>query len=126
MEDLNKSEKQLKEVENFIKNFGISEFERQVIFLKGRIQELKNNYTNALEIYQEYLNQEPSSIDVLIRMGICYKYLQKYNKAINMLERALKIMPISAESMAELALVYKEAGNTEKTANYLKQALNIW
>ena len=126
LEDIENAEKELKNGEKFINAFGNRSLQTFLVYARGRIYELKNNYKTAIEFYHKYLKNKPASTGAMVRIGICYKELEEYDKAVQSIENALKIMPVSPKSFYELALVYVESGDKVKAIEYLNKALDIW
>jgi len=126
LERITEAEALLPEVENTIEKMGLKKLENFSYYVGGRIQQLKGEYTKAIESYQKGLEIVPSQGNSLRRIGQCSRKLKQYEKAEKNLQAALKQGPFNPKTNVELALLYLDMDNKEKALNHLKVAVDVW
>ncbi len=126
LERIAEAEVLLPKVENIIEKLSIKRFEYLSYFAGGRIQQLKGEYTKAIESFQKGLEIVPSHQNLLRRIGQCLRQLKQYEKAEKTLQTALKQEPYHPKINAELALLYLDMNNKEKALNHIKVAVDVW
>jgi tetratricopeptide (TPR) repeat protein len=93
---------------------------------KGRINEIRGEYADAVKYYLEQLKFNPADVNIPYYIGRCYRQLKQYDKAEEYLRKPLKIHPFDPRFNYEMALVYLEQGNKEKALAFLKKAVEVW
>jgi tetratricopeptide (TPR) repeat protein len=109
-----------------IEKMGLKKLENFSYFVGGRIQQLKGEYTKAIESFQKGLEIVPSQINSLSRIGQCFRQLKQYEKAEKNLQAALKQEPYHPKINFELGLLYLDMNNKEKALNHMKVAVDVW
>lgn len=126
LERVNEAERLLPSVVETIEKMGLKKLENFSYFVSGRIQQLKGEYTKAIESFQKGLEIVPSQENSLRRIGQCFRKLKEYEKAEKNLQTALKQEPYHPNTNFELALLYLDMNNKEKALNHLKVAVDVW
>lgn len=126
LERADEAEKLLPGVEKFIRKAGVKKLTQFVHLAGGRIQQIRKQYTKAIESFQKALEYEPSDAELLRRTGQCHRKLKQYEKAENVLLNSLKYRHYNPKLNYELALLYLDMGNKEKALKHVKVALEVW
>jgi tetratricopeptide (TPR) repeat protein len=116
----------LANVEKIIAKLGMKQLEFIPHRAKGRILQLKGEYTQAIESFQKGLEFKPLDENFLRRIGQCLRELKQYEKAEKTLQNVLKLNPYHPELNFELALLYLDMKNKEKALNHIKVAVEVW
>jgi tetratricopeptide (TPR) repeat protein len=93
---------------------------------QGKIHELKEKHELAIESYMKQLELDPTSSDIHVQIGRCYRNIKDFNKAEESIQKTLRIHPFGPKTNYEMALVYAETGKTDKALEHLKIAQGIW
>jgi serine/threonine protein kinase/tetratricopeptide (TPR) repeat protein/TolB-like protein len=126
LEDADNAEKMLEGVDKYIKTWG-GEGQRSLFFdSKGRINEIRGEYGQAILDYQKSLELTPTETLPKEGLGRCHRKLKEYAKAERLLQEALKIEPFNPKFNYEIALVYWDWGKKEKALEHLNRALYVW
>jgi tetratricopeptide (TPR) repeat protein len=126
LERIAEAEALLPKVENTFKKRGMKKLEYISHHAKGRIQQLKGEYTKAIESYQKGLKNYPSHEIMLLRIGQCLRELKQYEEAEKNLLTTLKQEPYHPKINFELGLLYLDMNHKEKALNHLKIAVDAW
>jgi len=120
------AERYIQEAKDLATDFGEEMLLTNVIYVEGRINELKNNYEQALEYYVKYQLNKPLETDVCRLKARCHRKLGNLKKAEKNILTALKHNPYEPKTNYEAALIYKEKGEPEIAKEHLQRALEIW
>ena len=112
--------------ENLAIGFGQRDLLAGVYIAKGRINELKGEYEDALENYNKYFEIQPTAYSSYRFVSRIYRKLTQYEKAEEIIQKVFKYYPYSPNANYEAALLYFDMGETEKAVKYLKKANEIW
>jgi tetratricopeptide (TPR) repeat protein len=126
LERADEAEKLLPVIEKFNQTIGVNILTKFVYLAKGRIQQIRKQYTKAIESFQKGLEYEPSYGELLRRIGQCHRQLKQYEKAEKVLLNSLKYRPYNPKLNYDLALLYLDMGNKEKALKHVKVALEVW
>ena len=88
---------------------------------------LDKDYSKAIELHEQVLEQNPSYrlSDIHINIARCYRLLKKHNKAIDKLNFvANSSLTYNIDANYELSIIYKEKGNIKKAINYIDLMLD--
>lgn len=118
--------KRLPAVEKFIKEHKVEQLMGIIYSSKGKINELRGEYGQAIENYQTQLKISPAKISINRDLGRCYRHLKQYKEAEEKIKKTLNVDPLDPKANYELALVHLEQGEKEKAVKYLKVALDVW
>ncbi len=126
MEDADNAEKTLVGIEELINSWGGESFRSYYFNSKGRINEIRGEYEQAILDYQKSLEIAPT--DSLPKEGIgrCYRRLKEYEKAEKSFQEVLKIKPFNPKFNYEIALMYWDWGKKEKALEHLNRTLYVW
>ncbi|MGL1894093.1 MAG: tetratricopeptide repeat protein [Spirochaetaceae bacterium] len=116
-EKINKAKEVLNNYTNILSN--------EDIFNKAYNAILDENENIAIEIMNEYLEQNESIWNALFLLGWAYRRLSKFQDAITSLEKASELNNKDLDIQNELAICYMEVGNFEKSQKSLEKALMI-
>ena len=126
LEDADNAEKALENFEECIQAFGLQLWQHYVFFFKGRINEMRGEYEQAILDYQKGLQLAPTEADVNYDIGRCYRKLRELKKAEEYIQKNLKIEPFNPNAHYEISLVYWDMGKKEKALEHLQRALYVW
>lgn len=92
-----------------------------------KAQELlqKQNFQEALLIYERVIADEPSSILAYHNAAICLFNMKRFNDAIEMSSKALAMNPDMATAHALLSAIYNEIQEIEKSREEAEIAYNL-
>ncbi len=126
LEQPDRAEQALPGVEQFIKAFGFQFLQSTVMHARGRIDELRGSFDEAIRNYEAVLAEDPRSMGPKLAIGRCYRELGKFDLAEEYLNDVLKIAPFSPRAHHELGLTYAGSGETAKAIEHLETALKVW
>jgi tetratricopeptide (TPR) repeat protein len=85
-----------------------------------------NVFTEARELYQSYIQkQDRTEPDILLRIGVCSKFLGNFDQAINCFEEALSSDSEKPELLAELADCYSMVSEEKKSKILFREAFYL-
>ncbi len=120
------AEKRIRDIRDTLSSSDIDQLAVLTGPLRGKINELRGEYADALENYEARLKRTPADTVYRRRIGRCYRHLKQYEKAEEYIREHLKRRPFSPKSNYEMALLYLDMGNKEKAAEHLEIALEVW
>jgi tetratricopeptide (TPR) repeat protein len=123
-EDVEKAAKALKDVESTPLGPGFEGNQANILYLKGRIHELKGEYEQAITVYKKRSDIIPTDFGPDI--GRSYRKLKEFKKAEEYLQKCLKTSPFDPGLHYELSLLYIDTKDKKKAMEHLNIALNIW
>ena len=126
LEDTDNTEKEIEGVEVLIQTLGMEMIRPAVFYAKGRINEIRGEYEQAIIMYQKELELEPTGLSINMQIGRCYRKMGKFKKAEKYIQKTLKILTFYPKAHYELALLYEDMGKKEKALEHLKITLDIW
>ncbi|MEI7865212.1 MAG: tetratricopeptide repeat protein [Chthoniobacterales bacterium] len=89
---------------------------------QAREQFVKGNFAQAEELYQNFLERQPSNVVALANLGVAQFRQGKLTAAQLALEKAVKVEPNDAFSLTTLGAVMIEQGRIDDAVNYLERA----
>ena len=126
LDDADAADAALPGVESFIETFGVESLRSLVVYARGRISELREQYEDAIASYQEQLERDPSDISTHTEIGRCYRELGELDAAEEHLLRSLMVSPFSPTIHYQLALVFADRGERDQALQHLETALEVW
>ena len=84
-----------------------------------------NEYDMAIKEYQKGLEIEPSDINLINSLGVCFGIMGKLDKAKLEFENAMKINPNELMVLYNIGLLYQIKGDIDKAIMYLRKAHGI-
>jgi tetratricopeptide (TPR) repeat protein len=82
-------------------------------------------YKEAVTPYQEALNIQPNSDEILYNYGLCLYYLSRYNEAVSCYDKAIKLNPDYHETWSDRAYALMMLGRGKEALASCEQALQI-
>jgi len=106
------------------------------VFDEGNLLFEKENYSEAIAKFEEFLSKNPSVYQVYINIGNCYREMGEYDKALEVYqkildkvkteERTREDKEMEARVLANIGQTYIKQGDLEKANEFLKQAVDIF
>jgi tetratricopeptide (TPR) repeat protein len=112
--------------EAIITNFQYELLRPRLAYAQGRIHELRGEYREAIEAYEEERRLNPSDIAIARQLGRCYRKLGEYDRALTLLQEALQVAPYGPNTNYEMALIYESMGRMDDARSHLERALEVW
>ncbi len=84
-----------------------------------------NKYDMAIKEYQKGLEIEPSDINLINSLGVCFGIMGELDKAKLEFKKAMKIKPNELMVIYNIGLLYQIEGNIDKAIIYLRKAHGI-
>ncbi|NIO33200.1 MAG: tetratricopeptide repeat protein [Gemmatimonadetes bacterium] len=126
LEEPDSTEVALAGVESFIQAFSLNALMPVVHYARGRIHEMRGEYGEAIQAYEQDLALDPSDESIHEEIGRCYRKMGDLEEAQAQLGKTLSVSPYSATAHYEMALVRAELGETESAIEHLRTALDVW
>ena len=82
-------------------------------------------FQKAIDNYKKYLEKNPTNVDVIIDLGVCYYQLRNYDTAIKTMEKGISLDPKHQIAYFNLGIVNSAKGNHDEAINYWKKAVDI-
>lgn len=92
--------------------------------MSARICMIKKQLQQALELCDQALCINVTSLDALLTKNTIYQLLGQNQKAFNCINQAAQIAPDSIDVMTEFGMYYYSSGNNEKALVYAREALH--
>ncbi|MBE0460460.1 MAG: tetratricopeptide repeat protein [Candidatus Aminicenantes bacterium] len=106
------------------------------VFDEGNLLFEKENYSEAIAKFEEFLSKNPSVYQVYINIGNCYREMGEYDKALEAYqkildkvkteERTREDKEMEARALANIGQTYIKQGDLEKANEFLKLAVDIF
>ena len=109
-----------------IDGFGEKMLLPNVYYAEGKIAEMENDFTTAIEKYLMFRELEPSNTDALRWLARSYRKAGDQKNARKFVEQMIKHKPGSGKNHYEAALFYQSVGDQEKELEFVKKANDIW
>ncbi len=100
-----------------------SQISTAIAFKKGMTFQEKGKYSEAIESYQEALNESPGEPSILNNLGVAYAQSEKFIEAIPPLEQAFKKEPDNQTFGLNLANAYVQNDRLKDAAHLLHRLL---
>jgi tetratricopeptide (TPR) repeat protein len=92
----------------------------------GIVLELRGEHQQALELYREVFDDDPTGTSTLVDIGRCQRELGEHDAAEESLRQRLTSSPYDPKAHYELALVYEARGDVATAIQHLETALEVW
>ncbi len=99
----------------------IDPLSQETLFYKAYFQYRSENYSEALQLFDECLTANPNNIPVYIVRSYCLLKLGKYDETIHFLEQMPKEIVVHNERLGTLCLANILKNNKTETEKYLTQ-----
>jgi tetratricopeptide (TPR) repeat protein len=106
------------------------------LFNEGNLLFEEEKYAEAVAKFEEFLELNPTIVQVNLNIGNCYRQMEEYDKAIATYQIILdKVMEGkgsyegdegASRALSSLGETYMQQGNLEKASEYLQQALSLF
>lgn len=126
LEDADRAEEALEELEARTEEMGEGGLGDYLLAARGKIHELRGEYEQAIESYQQALTLAPTDITRHRALGRCYRMLGQRNRALEHLKANLKVTPYNPKTHYEIALLYVDMSDHDRALNHLRIALEVW
>lgn len=126
LEDADSVETAIEGFDRFIEAWGLEYARPMAIRAHGRVLEIRGDCTEAVVSYERTLELWPTSLELHVDLGRCYRKLQRFSESELQLRRLLEVRPYHPLAHYELALVFADSGDREKALEHLRTALEIW
>ena len=126
LEDADVAEQALPRLQSLIDQLGVQALQPAVTHARARILEIRDQCAEAVPVYQEELESNPTDISIFIDIGRCQRKLRNLDAAEESLQRSLAWSPYSPTVHYQLALVSEARGDTDRAVEHLETALDIW
>ena len=85
----------------------------------------KNNYQDAINLYNSILDKEPNHFSSILNLGSLFLQISKFDLAKPLLEKAIQIDPNNKVAFNNLGLTLKEMNETLQAINCFKKTILI-
>jgi len=92
---------------------------------KGKLLHQRGSYDQAIDAFKRALNLNPENKDIMIRIGLSYRYKEKYDTAIEWYEKVLEIDPEDVLALNNIGYAYECKNQFEKAIEMYQKALKI-
>ena len=91
----------------------------------GNMRYALQDYSGAINSYQDALHDEPRSWEANLALGRAYAQVELDTNAIEVYQRCIVIRPKAHESYEEIAAVYQRQGYLNKAISFYQKALKL-
>jgi tetratricopeptide (TPR) repeat protein/TolB-like protein len=126
LEEPDSAQRALEGLESFIEAFSYNFLMPVVFSARGRIHEMRGEYAEAIQAYEQDLALSPTDESIYEEIGRCYREMGELDEARAQLSKTLTIRPYNATAHYEIAPVYSELGDSEAALEHLRTALDVW
>lgn len=126
LEDADAIEAAVPGMQALISGLGVQALQPLVTHAKARVFELRGECDQAIPLYQEQLDSNPTGTSVHIDIGRCQRKLGDAEGAEQSLRRRLESNPYDPSAHYELALVFADRGDDAQAIQRLETALAVW
>jgi len=95
----------------------------QELYTQGRDLEAQGLYEEATECYEGALEEDPTHVQAIFRMGFLHTQRGDLNKAVGFYTSLTEGTEVYAEALMNLGLLYDELQQPERAAEYFKRTL---
>jgi tetratricopeptide (TPR) repeat protein len=113
-------------VEAFIESIQYEILRPALAIARGFAHELRGEYKEAIERYEEARRLQPARTSNSMRLGRCYRELGEYDQAVALLRESLAAGPFGPGTNYELALTYEAMGRMDEARTHVERALEVW
>jgi tetratricopeptide (TPR) repeat protein/predicted Ser/Thr protein kinase/TolB-like protein len=126
LEDPDRIEELLPQVESAIDATGFEFLRRAVLHAEARAQELRGNYSRAITLFEDAVALDATRVGLHRHIARCCRKADRPDQGREHLEKVLKIFPKGPKAHYELALLEYDQGNVETALEKLRVALDVW
>ncbi len=81
----------------------------------------EENYKNLLPYLERYVSDDPTNLNMKVRLGILYTDLDRYDDAKGVFKEVLAVAPNSDKILYYLASLYQQTANLEEAVQYFNK-----
>ncbi|MBU8922191.1 MAG: tetratricopeptide repeat protein [Bacteroidales bacterium] len=96
-----------------------------LIFLSGKVHELKEEFETAITIYNELLTRSPNNSDIHNSLGCMYEKRGELKKAAASFDRAARLSPHNLQIRINLGIVEGKLGRDTEAEEHLRSVLSL-
>ncbi|XP_065610909.1 tetratricopeptide repeat protein 7A isoform X2 [Cyrtonyx montezumae] len=96
-----------------------------VLYMRGRLAEMKGNLEVARQLYDEALTVNPDGVEIMHSLGLVLNRLKRRELALKVLQDAIRIQNTSHRAWNSLAEVLQAQGKTEAAIECFLTALDL-
>ena len=126
VDDADAAEAALPRVQAFIDQLGVQAMQPAVTGARARILELRDRCEEAIPLFREELEDNPSDISVNTDIGRCQRKTGDLDVAEESLRTSLRSSPYSPTVHYQMALVFEARGDTATAVEHLETAMTVW
>ncbi|KPK83297.1 MAG: hypothetical protein AMS25_00045 [Gemmatimonas sp. SM23_52] len=126
LRDADRAGEALQELEARTEELGEGSLRDYLFAARGKIHELRGEYEQAIESYQQALTLAPTDITRLRALGRCYRLRGQRSRALEQFQANLKVTPYNPKTHYEIALLYADMGDRDQALDHLRTALEVW
>lgn len=126
LRDADRAGEALEELEARTEELGEGSLRDYLFAARGKIHELRGEYEQAIESYQQALTLAPTDITRLRKLGRCYRLRGQRSRALEQFQANLKVTPYNPKTHYEIALLYADMGDRDRALDHLRTALEVW
>jgi tetratricopeptide (TPR) repeat protein len=126
LEDADALEAAIPDIEALISSVGIQALQQRVLHARARVLELREDCGQAIPVYREELDSNPTATAVYTDVGRCQRKLGDADGAEQSIRKRLQSAPYDPKAHCELALVFADRGDTAQAVRHLETALTVW
>ncbi len=125
LDDADKASEALAAAEELAQQMEAGWVRDDLLAARGWIHELRGEYEQAIESYQEALELKPQDVTRLRFIGRCYRMLGRLAEAEAALAKNLTVTRYNAKTHYEIALVYADMGDGARAIEHLTIAARV-
>jgi tetratricopeptide (TPR) repeat protein len=126
LEDADALEAAIPDLEVLISSLGIQTLQPLAFHARARVLELREDCGQAIPVYRDELDSNPTATAVYTDVGRCQRKLGDADAAEGSIRQRLRSSPYDPKAHYELALVFAERGDTAQSVQHLETALAVW
>ena len=126
VEDVPRAKEAVSGLTSFIDTMKIMILKPALLDGKARIHELEGNFEEAVRLFKEEADLDPSNAEIHRNIGRCFRKAERYPEAEAALTEMLRINPFDPETCLEMFLVQRGRGNHDQALTFLERAIEGW
>jgi tetratricopeptide (TPR) repeat protein/TolB-like protein len=126
MRDSDEIERVIPSVETMILELQREINRPRLVFAKGVMHQLRDEYDQAIEQYEEVLRTNPADFETPIWLAVCFRELGEHDRAIDLFQKTLELSPFEPNTNYHLAITYDAMGRPGDARTHLERSLTTW
>jgi len=95
------------------------------LYQLGKEYQDKEQYTEAIEVYEKVLELKPDYYDAYNGLGVVYSILGEHELATQLIGEAVRLAPLASYLHNNLGYAYMKQGRTSEAAGAFQRSLQI-